>query len=213
PEKLATSASIRQGSRVVLDQGERQKISFVILQAEGNFGVKDAVSSYHNLYPDLFKQRKETSIYSYMGVSQHFKYVYVPDLARQHYIGNQWGHMSYHTKGDFNGRERFWGREDLKDDISYAHAKRNERIHKTIDNLRKAYFDRNKESYENFYTPIRTHDLPNSTAAFIAREVMPNTEFTDDPLVTGQYYMPKNIYVNEYNTPIGEMLKEDVKIM
>jgi hypothetical protein len=213
PSSNIDKGFIRQGSRVVLNEGEQQTLRFVLIAFSGEFGVKDGLAAYQDLFPNLYKQRKETSKYSYMGVSQHFRHVYVPELARQYYIGNQWGHLAYHTKGDYLGRERFWGREDLKDDPSYAHAAGREKSYKTIASMRDQYVFRNKESFDSYYTGMRTHDLPNLPAAFIPREVMPGVVFSDDPLVAGQYYMPENMYVNEYNTPLGAMFKEDLKGM
>lgn len=204
---------IRQGSRVVLKAGEQQTLRFVLTAFSGEFGVKDGLAGYQNLFPDLYKQRKETSKYSYMGVSQHFRFVYIPELARQYYVGNQWGHLAYHTKGDYLGRDRFWGRTDLADDPSYVHAANNEKNYKTIANMRSTYVARNKETFDSYYTQMRTHDAPNLAAAFIPREVIPGVVFPDDPLIAGQYYMPENLYVNEYKTPIGAMFKEDLKGM
>ncbi|MFD1631280.1 hypothetical protein [Pseudopedobacter beijingensis] len=210
PARNGQAALIRQGTQVVLEKNEKQKLRFILVKSSGTFGVKDALAAYQDAFPKLYKQRPDVSKYSYMGTSQHFRFTYTPEISRQIYSGNQWGHLPYHTKGDYLGRERFWGREDLKDDPSYKHAANSERINKTIENQRKNYFNRNKDSYDNYYTLMRTHDNPNSTAAFIVREVLPGVDFKDDPLTAGQYYLPGFIYVNEANNPFGEMLKEDM---
>lgn len=210
PAKNGQPAIIRQGTQVVLEKNEKQNLRFILVKSTGAFGAKDALAAYQDAFPKLYKQRSDVSKYSYMGTSQHFRFTYTAEISRQIYSGNQWGHLPYHTKGDYLGRERFWGRTDLKDDPSYKHAANSERINKTIENMRNNYFNRNKHSYDNYYTLMRTHDNPNSTAAFIVREVLPGVQFKDDPLTAGQYYLPGFIYANEANNTLGEMLKEDM---
>lgn len=213
PLENSKRAIIRQGTRVVLTPGETQQLSFIIFNFSGEFGIKDALDTYYDLFPDLYKQDTLASKYSYMGTSQHFKHVHVPDLARQYYVGNQWGHMPYHTVGDFLGTERYWGREDLRNDMGYQHALRNQKVYKSIANMRNEFIKRSKYSFDNYYTPIRPHDEPNSTATFIVDDLMPGTDFPDDPLTAGQYYWPHKLLVNEYNTPLGKKFKEDQREM
>lgn len=202
-------AMIRQGTRLALAPGERHELEFVVFDYQGKFGVRDGVAAYHALFPDLYYQNPAIPVYNYLGVSQHFPYVHIPDLSRLYYVGGQWGHGPYHTKGDYLGSPQYWGREDLKDRIDYQHGLRHQRSYKTIESLRQAVVDRSREAFNNFYTIRRSHDLPNSTATYIVEDLMPGIEFEDDPLTRGQYYYPNNTYANEYRTPLGDKFKED----
>lgn len=209
PPSSDVAAMIRQGTRLALAPGEIQELEFIILSAAGDFGVKDAVVAYHELFPDLYHLSPEVPIYSYMGVCQHFPYVSIPDLARVYYCGGQWGHGPYHTKGDYLGSSRFWNRTDLADRPDYQHALGNQRTYKTIEALRKEVVKRSRDVFFDFYTPRRSHDVPNLAPLFLVEEIMPGIEFPDDPLYAGQYYLPKNLLVNEYRTPLGYKFMTD----
>lgn len=209
PPGSEVAAMIRQGTRLALAPGESHELEFVILSASGDFGVQDALAAYHGLFPDLYSLSSKVPVYSYMSVCQHFPYVSIPDLARVYYCGGQWGHGPYHTKGDYLGSPRFWNREDLANRPDYQHALKNQRTYKTIEALRKEVVKRSRDVFFNFYTPRRSHDAPNLTPRFIIEEIMPGIEFSDDPLYAGQYYLPGNLLVNEYRTPLGYKFMTD----
>lgn len=207
-EWLPGTPSIRQGTRVALNPGEKQTLDFVILASEGDFGVLDALVAYHRLFPDLYALSKNVPVYSYLGVCQHFPYVNIPDLTRQYYVGGQWGHGPYFTKGDYLGTSGFWDRADLKDRADYQHAKGNAKRYKTPENLKQQIIERSRDAFDNYYTPRRSHDVPNLAARFIVEEYMPGIDFPDDPLTAGQYYQ-QNLIVNEYRTPLGYKFMDD----
>ncbi|HWL51122.1 MAG TPA: hypothetical protein VNQ90_01710 [Chthoniobacteraceae bacterium] len=203
--------SIRQGTRVALAPGESQSLRFVLFRSKGEFGVLDSLAAYHALFPDLYRLQPSVPIYSYLGVCQYFSYVHLPDLTRTYYSGGQWGHGPYHTKGDYLGSPRFWGRKDLADRPDYQHAAGNERLYRSRENLHRTIVERSRDSFEQYYTPRRSHDVPNLAARFIVEELMPGIEFPDDPLTAGQYFAPKNLVVNEFNTPLGAHFMNDQK--
>lgn len=207
-EWLPGDPSIRQGTRVALNPGEKQTLNFVILASGGDFGALDALAAYHGLFPDLYTLNANVPVYSYLGVCQHFPYVNIPDLTRQYYVGGQWGHGPYFTKGDYLGTAGFWDRADLKDDPSYQHARGNAKRYKTPENLKQEIIARSRDAFDNYYTPRRSHDVPNLTPRFLVDEYMPGIDFPDDPLTAGQYYM-QNLIVNEYCTPLGYKFMDD----
>lgn len=209
PAASSEPARIRQGTRVVLAPGETQDLEFVVFSAEGEFGVQDAIATYHGFYPDLYRLSPNVPIYSYLGVCQYFSYVNIPDLTRVYYSGGQWGHGPYHTKGDYLGSPCFWGRSDLATRADYQHAAGHQRLYKTIEALREQVVKRSRDAFFDSYTPRRSHDAPNLTARFIIEDIMPGVEFSDDPLSAGQYFAPKNFAVNEYRTPLGYKLMTD----
>lgn len=192
---------IRQGTRVVLAPGEVQSLEFVIVTSTGDFGVRDTLVAYHELSPDLYRFDPLVPIYSYLPVCQYFSYVNLPDLTRVFYSGGQWGHGPYHTKGDYLGD--YWGRKELEGREDYQHALDNQRRYKTVEGLKKEIVQRSRDAYFYYYTPRRSHDLPNMPARFILEDLMPGESFPDDPLSVGQYFAPKNYVANEYRTPLG----------
>ncbi len=202
-------ALIRQGTRVALRPEETRTINFVVLAGSGEFGAVDLVDQYHGYYPELYRLKAEVPIYSYLGVCQYFSYVHIPDLTRQYYSGGQWGHGPYHTKGDYLGDSRLWGRKDLEGRADYEHALGNQKRYKTPDGLKAEVVKRSREAFYNHYTLRRSHDVPNLTARFIIDEFMPGVKFPDDPLSAGQYFAPKNYVVNEYRTPLGHKFMND----
>ncbi len=209
PSTHGNHPAIRQGTRVVLAPGEVQRLKFVIFRSGGEFGVRDSIAAYHALFPDLYRLQPSVPIYSYLGVCQYFSYVNLPDLTRTYYSGGQWGHGPYHTKGDYLGSPKFWDRKDLEGRSDYQHAAGHQRLYKTIENLRKTVVQRSRDAFEQYYTPRRSHDVPNLAARFIIEETMPGIDFPDDPLTAGQYFAPKNFVVNEFQTPLGAKFMED----
>lgn len=201
---------VRQGTRVVLDPGQTYHLPFILVGAEGEFGVRDALVAYHELFPDLYQLREDVPVYSYLPVCQHFPRFSIPDLARKFYIGTQWGHGPYHTKGDYMGTPRYWNNPELTHRADYQHAWSHSKLHGTIGNMRDEILDRSRTSFNNFYTLRRSHDVPNLTAGFIVDDLWPDFDDRDDPMVAGQYYLPKNLFVNEFETPLGDRFKEDM---
>lgn len=201
---------LRQGTRVVLDPGQRYELPFRLVDAKGKFGVKDALVAYHELSPDLYRLREDVPVYSYMPVSQHFLRYSIPDLARKLYIGSQWGHGPYHTKGDYMGTPKYWNNPKLLGRVDYRHARSHSQLHGTIANMRQEILERSRSAYNNFYTIRRSHDVPNLTATFIVEDLWPEFDDRDDPMVAGQYYLPSAIFTNEYKTPLGDKFKEDM---
>ncbi|HWL54860.1 MAG TPA: hypothetical protein VNQ90_20625, partial [Chthoniobacteraceae bacterium] len=200
---------IRQGTRLVLAPGESFEIEYLLVPAKGSFGSLDALDRYHAAFGDLYRQVADVPIYSYMPVAQHFKYMRLPDLARQFYIGNQWGHGPYHTKGDYMGSEKYWNNEKYKGRLDYAHGERHQQLYGSIENLRRRMLQTNKDSFDYYYTLRRSHDVPNLTAAYIVEDLYPKFDDRDDPLVAGQYYLPTGLFVNEFKTPLGKKFIED----
>ncbi len=208
-EPTESGEMLRQGTRMVLNPGEVQELEFILVKATGNFGVKEAINTFHAAFPQFYRLNPDIPVYSYMGTAQHFPYVSIPDLARQFYIGGQWGHGPYHTKGDYIGTVKYWKNDKLDGRIDYRHAQGHQRIYKTIAQLRKDIVKRSRDSFNQYYTLRRSHDVPNLTAKFIVEDLWPDYNFPDDPLVAGQYYLPNMLIVNEFGTPLGAKFKND----
>ncbi|MEW6356373.1 MAG: LamG-like jellyroll fold domain-containing protein [Planctomycetota bacterium] len=198
---------IRQGTRVVLDPKGSYSIRFVLVAAEGEFGVLDAIAKYHSLFPDLYKQKPDVPIYSYMPVCRYFEYLSYPDLARICYNGQQWGHGPAHCKGDEWGTQKYWDMPKDPKRPDHAYTAKLERLWKSLDGLHEQFTLRNKNSYDNYYTLRRSHYLPNWAQRFIVEDIWPEGMIGGDRLVCGQYY-DQMYYANEFNTPLGKHYKE-----
>lgn len=201
------SGIIRQGTRVVLDPRGEYSLQFRVFATMAEFGVLEGVAHYHGLFPDLCEQDPTVPIYSYMPVCRYFEHLSVPDLARLCYIGNQWGHGPGHCKGDEWGTERLWNLPKDPERPDHAYAARLERMWGSIDGLRAEMLKRSKRAYDNYYTPRRSHYLPNWAMRFVVEDIWPEGMIGGDPLVSGQYY-PSMYYANEYNTPLGRHYKQ-----
>ncbi|NOZ19562.1 MAG: LamG domain-containing protein [Planctomycetes bacterium] len=198
---------IRQGTRVVLDPKASYSLRFVLVRAEGDFGVLDAIAKYHSLFPDLYKQKPDVPVYSYMPVCRYFEYLSYPDLARLCYMGNQWGHGPGHCKGDEWGTQKYWDMPKDPKRPDHAYAAKMERLWKSIDGLREQFLVRSKRSYDSYYTLRRSHYLPNWAMRFVVEDLWPEGMIGGDRLVCGQYY-PQMYYANEFNTPLGRHYKQ-----
>ncbi|MGD9496146.1 MAG: LamG-like jellyroll fold domain-containing protein [Armatimonadota bacterium] len=196
---------VRQGTKLALAPGESFTIPFVIVSAEGDFGALDAIDAYHALFPDLYRQRPEVPVYSYMPVCRYESFQVLPDLWRQTMMGELWGHGPAFAKGFEWGTQEYWDlpvehteRED------YNYVARLKRLWGTLQNLHQQIIDRSARCYNEFYTPRRSHYCPNWTNRFIVERIWPEGMLGGDPLVAGQYYDPMYWCTNEYHTPIGE---------
>lgn len=201
-----TGGQLRQGTRVVLAPGEQQQLKFIVARGNGVHGALEGVDFYHQLAPELYRQDPSIPIHSYLPVAHYFEHIYTPDLARQTYAANQWGHGPGHTKGDEWGSEEWWDNPGLKGRFDYQHAERMQRAWRSIDNMRQQALWRSKYSYDYTYTLRRYHYVPNLTPMFIVEDLWPDYQPEDDPLVAGQYYrtINGNWIVNEYRNPLGE---------
>jgi len=202
----AQGGAIRQGTRVVLDPRGEAALPFRVVTAPGEFGVLEALDRYQRLFPDLYAQRPDVPIYSYMGVCRYFdeETHAFPDLARQAYNGMQWGHGPAHVKGDEWGTERLWNapkdpeRDDGKTALRYEEA------YGSLENLHAQFTIRSQTAYDTCYTLRRSHYLPNWAARFVIETIWPEGLLGGDPLVSGQYYDPELYYANEFRTSLGE---------
>lgn len=201
-----TGGQLRQGTRVVLAPEERQELQFIVASGEGVHGALEGIDFYHRQAPDLYRQDPLVPMHSYLPITHYFEHIYIPDLARQTYAANQWGHGPSHTKGDEWGSEEWWNKSELKGRFDYRHAESMQKSWRSIENMRQQLLWRTKYSYDYAYALRRYHYVPNLTPIFIVEDLRPGYRPEDDPLVAGQYYttINGNWIVNEYRNPLGD---------
>lgn len=204
------SGTIRQGTRIVLDPGEEYTLDFLIVHDDAEFGTLNVVAKYHEQFPDLYRQKPDVPIYSYMPICRYFEWLPAPDLARLCHVGNQWGHGPAHCKGDEWGTPKYWDMPKDPNRPDHAYLAKIEKVWGSLDGMRAQMLTRSKNSYDSFYTLRRTHYLPNWPQRFIVEDVWPEGMKGDDPLVCGQYY-DQMYYANEFNTPLGKRYKESTR--
>ena len=207
---VGDSGVVRQGTKIVLSPGESITLPYLITARAGRFLTMEALDEYHKCFPELYKQDPKVPKYSYLGVAEMLMYINTPDILRTLYVGNQWGHGPYHTKGDYMGTPKYWDQSKYDGRVDYVHAQRNQRLYRTVENLHEQIVKASKESFEYYYSLRRSHDVPNLTGLFIVEDVWPGFNDKDDPMVSGQYYLPATgIIVDEYHTPLGEKFLKD----
>lgn len=195
---------VRQGTKLALAPGESFTIPFVIAQAEGEFGARDAIAAYHDLAPDLYRQRPEVPVYSYMPVCRYESFQVLPDLWRQTMMGELWGHGPAFAKGFEWGTPEWWDLPlDQTDREDYNYAARLKRVWGSLEAMHQQIVTRSARCYNEFYTLRRSHYCPNWPNKFVVERIWPEGMLGGDPLVAGQYYDPMYWYANEFNTPIG----------
>ncbi len=184
-----------------------------MLHGNGDFGTLDAVNAYHERFPHLYRLLPDTSIYTYMPLTQYYNASKCVDMKRLGYAGNFWGHGPGHDKGDEIGNPDWWDNPEFFDVGNYNYTRRIERMWGSVFNLREriGYFFR--QSYDNFYTIRRFHTCPDLTPTYIMNKIWPGYVPNEDPLTMGQYYTTQWGYniVNEYNTPLGFHFRENMR--
>lgn len=202
---------IRQGTRVALRPEESFACEFHIVSGEGAFGTLDAVSAYHARFPDLYHLRDDVPVYSYMPKTQYQVADPYPEIKRQGFAGNFWGHGPAHDKGDEFGTPEWWDNPELYDNPAYArYTRRIERLWQNLANVRELITLYHHQSYDNWYPVRRFHTCPDVTPSYIVEALWPGYTPNEDPLTMGQYYKPILDWwiINEYNTPIGAHFRE-----
>jgi hypothetical protein len=200
---------LRQGTTVVLDPGQSEEVPFFVFTRSRILGAEDGLNAYYDLFDHLYRlDATGHSVYAFMPQSNYHIYINVPDLNRQCYIGNEWGHGPYHGKGDEWGKAEFWDRDDLA--AKYPSYERNRKYEplwqNDIDLLHAMYEFEPRTAYCYQYTLRRFHYLPNMPSRWIVYELWPEGVPEDDPMNSAQYYS-QNYLVNEVNTPVGEHFK------
>jgi len=206
PEPAA--GTIRQGTRLVLDPKGRYALEWVLFSERAEFGARNALSHYQDLFPDLYQQDPSVPIYSYLPVSRYFEEYPYPDLARLAYTGLQWGHGPDHLKGDEFGSPRYWHMPKDPSREDYQTLLRYEDVWQSQAGLEKDRIERSRRAYYHWYTLRRSHYLPNWAGKLIVEDLYPEGLNDGDPQVTGQYYDPELYYANEYHTPLGEHYRQ-----
>lgn len=202
---------IRQGIKIALGQGEMFTLKYKLLKGEGEFGCKDAVDAYHQLFPQLYRFLPDVPVYSYMPATEYEVADKAFDLKRVGYAGGFWGHGPGHDKGDEFGSERFWNRKDFGKWPNWNnYTNRLEKMYGSLKNIHElvpAYY---KNCYDSWYPVRRFHTCPDVFPAYYLNELWPGCAPNDDLLLFGQYYLDTwNWYmINEYNTPAGKHIME-----
>ncbi len=196
---------LRQGTKLALAPGESFTIPFVIVEQPGEFGVLDAIAAYHGVFADLYRQRPEVPIYSYLPVCRYESYQRLPDIWRQTYMGNLWGHGPAFAKGAEWGTEELWEIPyDQTDRADYNYVARLKTVWQSLERMRQLVVERSQSMYDESYTLRRSHYCPNWPNKFLPEMFWPEGMLGGDPLTAGQYYDPTYWHVNEFNTPMGE---------
>jgi hypothetical protein len=200
---------IGQGTRVALSPGETFTIKFVVGRGNGKFGTLEAVDSYHQLFPQFYRLDPEVTRYSYLPATQYLVSSPLINMQRAGFAGGLWGHGPAHTKGNEFGTEEFWGMDKYRDNKSWNHAARMEKMWDNLDTLRECIYYDHKRSFDQAYPVRRFHYCPDQMPEWLVRELWPSYTPNDDPLCFGQYYYSlagslSGFYsINEYRTPVG----------
>ncbi len=200
---------IGQGTRVALSPGESFTVKFVVTRKNGIFGTLEAVDAYHRLFPQFYRLDPEVTRYSYLPATQYLVSSPLINMQRAGFAGGLWGHGPSHTKGNEYSSEAFWGMEKYRDNKSWSHAARMEKMWGSLEKLRECIYYDYKNAFDQAYPVRRFHYCPDQMPEWLIRELWPDYVPNDDPLCFGQYYYPlpgplSGFYsVNEYRTPLG----------
>ena len=206
--------AVRQGTKLALAPDESFTLRFVVVHGASSFGTLDAVDRYHAQFPRLYRLLPDTSVYSYMPMTQYYASDSHVDMKRVGYAGNFWGHGPGHDKGDEYGTPDWWDNPALYGERAYArYTRRLERMWGTLENLHEYITAYYRRSYDNWYCVRRFHTCPDLTPNYIIKQVWPGHTPNEDPLCFGQYYGPITDWyiVNEYNTPVGLHLRDQAR--
>lgn len=217
---------LRQGARVAIGPGESYELRFMVIAADGEFGVKDVMSRYHDSAPELYKVRKRVSPRLNMPCSNYVtlesvnpqRRKYGPqglDWARHMYCGHEWEIGPHHVIGDFWPHEEWFNNPKWKGKSGYHHWDGHyQKYGKTIPDYKKRVIQMTKNSYDNNYTSFTLHLHPNWPWIEIVKALYPEGVNEGDRRDCGQYYT-RSFYqqVNCHETPIGKMLQDNFRNM
>ena len=219
---LEKAGVIRQGFKYVIHAKDSHNFNFIILDGKAPFKCRNALEAYYETYPDLYAMRKDIPVHFNMPIgmavadwSWSSQFSYSSETGRKIYCGHGWcPQPNYGFAGDDYGQERFFNNPKYYKRPEYQPARKKiETMFKSsLEYYRECSREWYKKPYEHLYTRPAFHWCPQWPNPIMCEELYPEGMNKEgDRLQNGQYYASSYaLCINDYNTPIGRNIMEQV---
>ncbi|MBD3292445.1 MAG: hypothetical protein GF393_05945, partial [Armatimonadia bacterium] len=212
PPEGDAPATLATRTRVVLDPGQDNSVSFWAASREGEWGFLESLDAYYETHPYLFRSDTRVDPRVDLGGGQYRAWPvrsdYAPEICRRLYVGWEWCYAPFKRTGDIVGRERFWDYQPAREPTDFRTYNREQ-----FRQWRKRMFERGRECdvVMGFYVPAQVW-----CEEQLAKEVYPDALIEDPdtrtlfttPWVTGH---DNERLVFPYRTSFGEQSRIDMR--
>ncbi len=205
-------AILSTSTRLVLDAGQDDSVSFWVASRPGEWGFYESLDAYYETDPSLFDRGSDVDPRVDLGGAQYRAWLagskFSPEICRRLYAGWEWCYAPFRRTGDIVGRERFWDYQPAREPSGPRAYSREEFLQ-----WREGHFEAGRacDTVMGFYVPAQVW-----CEEQLAREVYPDALVEDPntrtlfttPWVTGH---DNERLVFPYKTSYGEQSRIDMR--
>lgn len=98
------------GTKLVIDPGDVERVTFVLYATETDYGYSNAVHAYHHMFRELFEPQPGTDprLAGGSGIGLSSYRPAKQELLRRGFHGFSWWYAPIKRPGDWYGREQYW---------------------------------------------------------------------------------------------------------